>query len=313
MIVTQDRLKDFYEQLERCDSQGDFGKTERFLLDCAARELHAPGAKGVLISIYNELGSFYRKNRYYKQSLEAFENARILTARELGEECGEYATILNNMAGTYRLLKDYQRANDAFLEALSIYRQCGMQNTYSFASVQVNLSRVCQETRQWDQAIEFLEQALDIMETLPEHRQEVAVAYNNLTSLYYAVGDQRQAMFCLNRALQEIEKCPPEERVYYADILNSLAGFLYAQGSCARAIALYQKSKNYIKRYFGENAEYAATCQNMHWVYERLGKPKETMESLEEALRVYAQLLGTDHERTRAVADEVKRLQRKQA
>ena len=73
----------------------------------------------------------------------------------------------------------------------------------------------------------------------PEHLQETAVIYNNLTKLYHMTGDKTQARFCLTRALQALGKCPEAERTHCAEILNSLAGYLYAEGDCETAAALY--------------------------------------------------------------------------
>ena len=58
-------------------------------------------------------------------------------------------------------------------------------------------------------------------------------------------------MLCLQRALQAFEKCADEENVHYAAGLNSLAAFLYAEGDCERALALYRKSMRYTLRFFG--------------------------------------------------------------
>ena len=279
---------------------------EAFLLECVENtENHRE-----LIAVYNELGGLYRGTSRFTQSLNAFQKAKKLCAEELGENDAEYATILNNMAGTYRLTKDYNQAIEAFQKAADIYRQTGNESVYAYASVLNNLSLVYREVNQIDRAIAYLEQALALIETMPEYRQEAAITYNNLTELYCAVGDRNKAMLCLNRALQEYEKCPEEERAHYAAVLNSLAGFLYAEGDYHRALALYHQSAKYTKRFFGENMEYGITCQNMRWAYEQLGDREGAVAALTRAERVYEKLLGAEHERTRSVSDELTRMRR---
>lgn len=112
----------------------------------------------------------------------------------------------------------------------------------------------------------------------------------------------------MNRALQEYEKCPEEQRVHYAAVLNSLAGFLCGQGDLRRALALYRQSAQYTRRFFGENEEYGITCQNMRWVYERLGDREGAVAVLERAEAVYTRLFGAKSDRARAVAEDLRRL-----
>lgn len=245
----QNRLQEFYQGLDLQYAQGDLGEVEKFLITSAIRAQKS-GQSGAeeQFTVYNELESFYRGAGRYALSLDAFERARTLAAGAVGENCSQYATILNNMAGTYRLMKDYDHAISRFLEAIRIYREEGRQKSYAYASM-----------------------------------------LNNL-------------------ALLEFEKCADEENVHYAAGLNSLAGFLYAEGECECALRLYRKSAEYTKRFFGENVEFAITCQNMCWVYKKMGKWDKAIAVLGKAEKVYQKLLGPEHERTRAVADDLQRL-----
>lgn len=297
-------LDQFYGQLDEYYAQGDLSRVEGFLTCCAEEE----DGSDILIAVCNELGCLYRSTSRYMQSLAAFEKARALAAGTVGTNRCEYATILNNMAGTYRLMGDYEAAIKLFLQAMEIYQRAGIRNGYAYAGILNNLSMAYREAGRLRQAIAYLEQTLAIMEGIPDRSQERAITYNNLTELYHAAGDREAAMRCLNRALQEFEKCAGTENVHYAAGLNSLAGFLFADGDYEQALALYRKSAHYTRRFFGENVEYGITCQNMRWVYEKLGRLAEAADALETAARTYTKLLGPDHERTRSVAEELRRL-----
>ncbi|MGN1014798.1 MAG: tetratricopeptide repeat protein [Butyricicoccus sp.] len=301
----QDRTQEFYKQLDLQYAQGDLQGVERFLLESAQDKQNSVGDR---IAILNEIGSFYRGTSRYAQSEAAFEQARALTEEHLGRNSVQYATVLNNMAGTYRLMQNYVKAIQLFLESVNIYRDLGMENTYQFASVLNNLSLAYRQTKRLEPAIEYLRQALAIIETMPDKRQEVAITYNNLTAMYYANGQTDCAMFTLNRALQEFEKCSEEENVHYAAGLNSLAGVLYSEGKHEKALEVYRKSMRYTLKFFGENMEYGITCQNMYWVYMSMGRKQEAAAILEKAAAVYERHLGPDHDRTCAVVNELRRL-----
>ncbi|MDR3766552.1 MAG: tetratricopeptide repeat protein [Butyricicoccus sp.] len=297
-----DTLDGFYKKLY--DIQNDREQTERFLNQSAA---WAKGAEEQ-IAVYNELGSFYRSIGSYAQSLAAFERAQVCAASQFGKTCNQYAAILNNMAGTYRRMGDYERAVAGFEQAMAIYRALGEKQTDAYASVLNNLSLTYRELGRLDEAILSLERALLCIEKMPGSRQEIAVTYNNLATLYHAAGKREQAMACLGRAVQEFEKCAEEENVPYAEGMNSLAALLYAEGNFTEALALYRKSAAYTKRFCGENVEYALTLQNMAWIYQQLGQAEEAHAALTRAGKIYQNRLGPDHERTRAVADTLKRM-----
>ncbi|MDO4287487.1 MAG: tetratricopeptide repeat protein [Eubacteriales bacterium] len=305
----KETLEKFYQALDLQYSQGDLDQIERFLLESAA-QMNEDAAErvGEQIAVYNELGSFYRGISRYENSISAFRLAEELAEKEMGEKSTQYATVLNNMAGTYRLMGKYEEAIGLFQKSVQIYRLNGEQQTYAYASVLNNMALVYRETKQLKTAIEYLEEALSIIETMPQCQQEVAVTYNNLTALYHAAGDTEKAKKCVELAIREFEKCADVENVHYAAGLNSFAGFLYADGAYEEALALYQKSAEYTKRFFGENIEYGVTCQNMYWVYEKTGQWKEAIAALQQAKQTFQRLLGEKHERTRAVADDLKRL-----
>lgn len=299
-------LEDFYQCLNECCARGELERVEGFLLRRVERGQAGELEADELIAACNELGALYRDTGRYERSMAAFEQAKALAAD--GPDQGGYATILNNMAGTCRLMKDHARAIDLFLEALEICRRNGEQDSPAYAGLLQNLSLAYQETKQYQKAIQCLERALELVQALPAYRQEAAVTYNNLTALYHAAGEDGRAMECVDRALQSYEQCPEEERFHYTAVLNSLAGFLFAQGNCLRALTLYQKSAKHTRRFLGENEEYAVTCQNMRWVYEKMGERGQAAQCLDRAQRVYERLLGAEHERTRAVADDARRL-----
>ena len=183
-----DRIEQFCETLDSVYERGEPEAVEKFLLQIRD-DARTQQDRWMMLTVQNELGAFYRGAGRYAESLEAFADA----AEEVKALCGpageEYANILNNMAGTYRLLRRSEQAEKLFLQAMEVYQNAGLQDSYSYTSVLNNLSLVYQETGELDKAIYYLEQALHQIAEQPERQQELAITYNNLTTLYYAAGD----------------------------------------------------------------------------------------------------------------------------
>lgn len=289
------RMNRFYPALDDAYARGGMAEAERFLLQVTMTEgTDAP----VLAAAYNELGSLYRGSSRFPLSLNAFQHALELTAVLSGPRSSQYATILNNMAGTHRLAGDQERAIEGFHQALRIYRDVGEDSPYLYASLYNNLSLSYRETGDLGEAIRCLEQALTLIEPLPDRRQELAITCNNLAALYHAAGDTPRAAVCLERVMREFDACPEEENVHYAAGLNSLASCLYTIGDYERALEAYEKSAQHTLTFFGPNVEYAITCQNMRFVHEKLGQRERAVQALRRALEVYETLLGPHHPRS---------------
>ena len=264
-----------------------------------------------MVAVCDELGSFYRGCEQYDHSLAAFERAKTVAENAGETKSTLYAATLNNMAGTYRQMRDYDRAVHLFQTARELYCELCGKASAAYIGILNNLALTYQEAGQPAPALACLEEAVTLIENAPALRFTLGITYSNLTTLYYAAGDHEQAMRCMNRSLQEYEHCPYEDRWHYADALNSMGGFLYAEGNYWQAIALYRKSAAYTLRREGETLEYAATCQNMRWCYEGLGQLERGISMLEKAVRIYNRLLGANHERTRAAADDLACLRRR--
>ena len=301
-------LQEFYKALDRRYGEGDLRAVEQFLLE-QARNCQA-GPSPLMIAVYNEMGSFYRGVSRYRESAAAFQVSREEIALRVGCGSMEYATVLNNMAGTYRLAGHPDKAVALFREAIGIYQQNHAEKTYPYASVLNNIALAYRETGEIGSAISCLEEALALIQEMPDHRHEVAVTCSNLTALCFRAGQRERARVYLDQAMELFAACEDSENVHYAAALNSLGGIMYADRDWERALEAYEQAAAYTKRFFGENEEYAITHQNMSWVYRKQGDPERAAEALRTAHRVCMQLFGPDHERTRAIAAELRTLER---
>ena len=136
----QQTLQTFYQNLEQYYAAGDVDQMERFLLETEAQyRKNTAGAAEIGIAVYNELGSLYRGISRYDASISSFQHARQLVEKEIGTDSVQYATVLNNMAGTCRLMGHFDDALRLFHMAEQIYARAGEEQSYAYASVLNNM------------------------------------------------------------------------------------------------------------------------------------------------------------------------------
>ena len=72
-------------------------------------------------AILNELGGLCRAVGSYTESESAFKKAMEILGKFPGKDDPDYATTINNLAGTYRLMGERAKAEPLFIEAADIY------------------------------------------------------------------------------------------------------------------------------------------------------------------------------------------------
>lgn len=306
----KDLLDDFYGYLERCYEAEELEKIERFLINYEKRLLESKRKKGMLVAVYNEQGSFCRSAGRYHDSIKAFQKAQNEIVCCLGTACTEYAALLNNLAGTYRLAGWYDKAAESFNEAIQIYCGLGEEESFACANVHSNLSLLYQESGKTESAVRHLKRALELIKGSKDHRQETVVILSNLTALYHKAGNNSKAMWCMEQALQTFETYCDMKNTRYSAALNSLGGFLCGIGEYQRAVRIYVKAADYTMKFFGRNIEYVNSCQNMYWAYQNMGEEEKAVQALTAASKACLQLFGPEHDHTRTVQKLLQYLQK---
>ena len=88
------------------------------------------------------------------------ESLRKALLKERGRHSPEYASLLNNLGGTYRKMGDKDTAIALFEESLAIYKAQARLNVSVCASLYLNLSQVYQEKGELEKAAKRLEESL---------------------------------------------------------------------------------------------------------------------------------------------------------
>lgn len=186
------------------------------------------------------------------QALGAYDRARVRYERALAIEESispagvQSAPVLNNLAGLYRMQKNFAGAEEMHKRALDIWRRNFGDEDLRTAKSLNNLALLYQDEGRFSEALRLQEQALSIREK-KLHRSDpsLAVSLNNLAGLYRREHQFEKAEGYYQRALVIFEASGPGDRIQSAKTLNNLA-LLYqdmgrtqdAEKLCVRAHAL---------------------------------------------------------------------------
>lgn len=246
-------LNDFYKHLDLLYQAGDLRAVEQYLQDCL---LQYPLPEK--ISVLNELGGFYRGISRYPESEEAFHKAMALLEQDGQDNTAFFATVLLNLAGTYRLSNRLDQAESMFRQAIT---HLDAEN-YAYASALNNLSLVKQAQGDLAEAEILSQQALDWMlkHGAPEH--EVATSYNNLAALCLQQQKLARAQQMLDQAMALYDGMP-EANVHLAAAYSTQGALCYAKKDWNGAEEALHRALELTEYFFGRNEEYKTTLRNL--------------------------------------------------
>ena len=264
---------------------------EKFMLEARA-ECIEKGEEGLsdLISVCNELGALYREQSRFHESIEnftmAYEGLVAVCGTNAVTEC---AVILLNVAGVYRLMREFEEAAKRYQTALDIMDMMMVGDTYERASLYNNMSLTYLAMDEIDSAFNYATAGYEIMARLHPGESEEAISLSNLASLALRKGDLEMAQRHAGKAL-DIYETRKNTSGHYPAILNMNAVIAFRKGEYDKALEGFEKSAEFTRKNFGENIDYAAAIANIGSVYKALGDDAKAQECLAQAAEIKSRL-----------------------
>ena len=194
-------------------------------------------------SLYNELGSFYRSRRMldkaeaaYKYAIEIMKTpVKVGTSQPVCKSCsfeidsvsiqddtdiysGDYGTILNNLAGCYRLQGRFDEALKMFDQVEQIYVSLEDFPKELLASCKNNKGLVYLDKKEFSKAETCFNEAFDILKDEDESTYEMAMTYGNMAVAHYEMGKNEVALKELEKGLEILKKVTGEEAPVYKSL-----------------------------------------------------------------------------------------------
>ena len=207
---------------------------------------------------------FYRA-AFWKFISPMYEEMQQILEANLGPEHPDVATTLNNLAGLYKSMGEYEKALPLYKRALEIYEKVLGPEHPSVATMLNNLAGLYKSMGEYEKALPLYKRALEIYEKVlgPEH-PDVATTLNNLAGLYKSMGEYEKALPLYKRDLEISEKVLGPEHPDVATMLNNLALIYESMGEYEKALPLHNRALEIVEKVLGpEHPSVATTLNNL--------------------------------------------------
>lgn len=255
-------ISEIFACVDRLFSEKCAEKVEPFLLE-QLKEAEAGGDLAVTAAVCNELGGLYRATGRYEEGIPLYQKA-LAAIEGLGETGTEgHATTLINYGTTYAVKGDVTRGLKIFAEAAKILSALGLDRDYRMATLHNNMSILCQDSGDFDQALLHLERALDILKGLSDSEAEIASTYSNMAQVHLRRGRLDDAFRACEAATGLFEKISGDTDVHYSAAVETRGQIKLASGDTEGALNDFHKALCPIERDYGSNTPAAAALKDL--------------------------------------------------
>ena len=238
------------KELDLLFAKQDIQAVEPYLtkqLECA----YAEKDYDTCITIMNELIGFFRDTSRYQKSIDYCEQVLKLM-KQLGYEGSlPYATTILNVANAMRAAGHHKESLAYYERVLPIYREHLDASDERFASLYNNQSLLYQEMNDFESAVKYLEQALEIV-SRGDDIIKVAITHSNLGASLLQLNRIDEAMEHLEKSLS-IHNRFKEKDFHYNAALAAMGQAYVLQGKPEEARACFLEALYEQKKHCGKS------------------------------------------------------------
>lgn len=220
----------------------------------------------LLITILNDISGAKRVCGRYDEAIKELNEA-ISLMKSLGfDQRPEFGTTLINIANTYRMKKEFNRAIEYFEAAYQLFTDIG-QDGFLWASLCNNYSLLLQEIGDFEKAYIMQQQSIDTLKKTKRFELPLASSYNNMYKILCDLNRIDEGEAYLMDAKNIYERLVGTNHPLYAASINNLADCYYRKKEMEKALSLYEEALKIIDENYGKNSEaYQNILQNIETI-----------------------------------------------
>ncbi|MDX1948086.1 MAG: tetratricopeptide repeat protein [Pirellulaceae bacterium] len=265
-------------------------------LERAAAAYNANKDLSAAADCWSRLGRAHKQLREFKAAEDAFLRMVEIERERVGEEHGDYARAISQLATYYSDAGRITIAKPLFLQALEIRKkQFGPRSEPVARSLQ-SLADLYENAGDLIRAEDYCRQAMELFKELFGERFAYVSCLETLVQIGLRKGDYVGAEAVARQSLALREQLAGTESSDFTIGLHSLAITLNSQGRYVESEGLLRRAIEIITRLRGkQHADYAAGLNNLALLYADMGDLNRAEPLLRESLEVKKLALGDKH------------------
>ncbi len=233
------------------------------------------------IRLLNELANEYLRLAPEQAIPYAEEALRLATeAKRKADE----AVAMNNLGKAYYFTGDYRRAENYYLESISINRD--IQNRLELGKLYNNLGVLYRSQGNYEKALEYYEMSLGIRRELNDI-QGVSRSLNNIGEIYKFQADYANAKINYEQSFEYKKQI--DDKAGMANSLNNLGEIYNYWGDYEQALQYYQESYT-LYTDLDDQSGMATSIFNIGGIYKELDNYDQALKNFNESLRLYEEM-----------------------
>lgn len=233
----------------------------------------------------------------YQKCVVLFERRLEQAKRQLGDRHPNYAESMNDLGIIYGSLGQFDKAEKAHLEAMSILEQTvGMENIFYTSSL-VNLGEVYKAQGKYAQAKSLYARTIAIeVNLLGANNPEFALSLRNFAGLYNTLGQYDSALILYELVRKIYERNDLTNSVQDASAMNGIAVIQENLGKVDVAEKLYIEALKIRAKQLGtKHPAYLISLNNVGGIQVKRGDFEGAKSKFREIVEVYKNVLGTEN------------------
>lgn len=251
-------INEIFARIDELFENKQADKAEDYLLSCLNRA-ESEGRHDIIIPVCNELGGYYRATGRYEEGTPLYQKAlQSLEMLNLANT-EHHAVTLINYGTNYAVKGESEAALVIFSEAADIFKKLGFSEDYRLAALYNNMSIICQDTEDFDKAMDYLSKALDILNNLTDSETEIAVTYTNMAQILLNTGRFDEALSAVKKSIEIFDSVSGDSDVHYSGAIETLGRIQLAAGEIEKAAESWEYARKLTARDYGcESLAYKA-------------------------------------------------------
>lgn len=259
------------EELDALYGRGELARAEEKMNGWLQEALEEDNF-GAALTLYNEMEGVYRTTGRAARAVECADQALELIGRMGLRGTIHHGTTLLNGATASRMAGDSKRALSLYREAEEIFTALGEDKSYQMASLFNNISQLYQEEEKHEEALSYLDKAMELVRKMENSEAEVATTHINRSLSLMALERMDEAGEEIQKGMSYYDSSAGQKDGHRGSALAAAGEFAWRCGNAEKAADFFESAIAVTRDRFGENDACRVMRKNLEKIRNEIHK-----------------------------------------